>query len=288
MESFYGHNDPSRFGPSRFWFFLLGAALVTAAIMAVQPSGAANDESVVATHSHGVLYLTIPYQAAHAGAGRLTVEVLNPEDQVVGGSERRTEVAVGKGRWQETIKFDDTLAFDDLVWQRMRYRFEYSDGQRETLEGTESIAEILRTPVVHILGQQSYLSGGQAAVRVIVTDSKNEHIAGPGTVRIELMGPGQKPRALFTGRLNRRGTTEAQFRFPAGVVGNHQLRYVVDTPIGSTEFAQEVRLEDKVSILLTTEKPIYQPGQTIHVRALALDRSNYEAAANGKLIFEVE
>src|SRR5882762_3226576 len=288
MESFYGHNNPSRFGPSRFWFFLLGAALVTAAIMAVQPSGAANDDSVVATHSHGVLYLTIPYQAAHAGAGRLTVEVLNPEDQVVGGSERRTEVAVGKGRWQETIKFDDTLAFDDLVWQRMRYRFEYSDGQRETLEGTESIAEILRTPVVHILGQQSYLSGGQAAVRVIVTDSKNEHIAGPGRVRIELMGPGQKPRALFTGRLNRRGTTEAQFRFPAGVVGNDQLRYVVDTPIGSTEFTQEVRLEDKVSILLTTEKPIYQPGQTIHVRALALDRSNYDAAANGKLIFEVE
>jgi len=68
MESFYGHDNPSRFGPSRFWFFLLGAALVTAAIMAVQPSGAANDESVVATHLHGVLYLTIPYQAAHAGA----------------------------------------------------------------------------------------------------------------------------------------------------------------------------------------------------------------------------
>ena len=34
-----------------------------------------------------------------------------------------------------------------------------------------------------------------------------------------------------------------------------------------------MRLEDKVSILLTTEKPIYQPGQTIHVRALALDRA---------------
>ena len=51
---------------------------------------------------------------------------------------------------------------------------------------------------------------------------------------------------------------------------------------------QDVRLEDKVSILLTTEKPIYQPGQTIHVRALALDRSNHEAAANRKLTFEVE
>ncbi len=78
------------------------------------------------------------------------------------------------------------------------------------------------------------------------------------------------------------------FGFPAGVVGTYQLRYLVETAIGSTEFIQPVRLEDKVSILLTTEKPIYQPGQMIHVRALALDRANHEAAAGRKLTFEVE
>src|SRR5260370_27901974 len=72
------------------------------------------------------------------------------------------------------------------------------------------------------------------------------------------------------------------------MVGSYSMRSVVDTPIGSTEFTQQVRLEDKVSILLTTEKPLYQPGQTIHVRALALDRSNHEASANHKLTFEVE
>ena len=177
---------------------------------------------------------------------------------------------------------------DDLVWHRVRYRFEYDDDKSAGLEGTESISQILRTPVIHILGQQSYLAGGRAAVRVIVTDSKNEVIAGRGSVRIELLAADQKPRAAFRGPLNRRGTTEAQFRFPAGLVGSYQLRYVVDTPIGSTEFTQPVRLEDKVSILLTTEKPIYQPGQTIHVRALALDRSNHEAAAERKLTFELE
>src|SRR5260370_35032301 len=156
------------------------------------------------------------------------------------------------------------------------------------MHGTESISQILRTPVMHVLGQQSYLTGGPAAVRVILTDSKNEAIAGPSSVRIELAAPDQKPRVLFTGRLNRRGTTEAQFQFPAGVVGTYPLRYVVETPIGSTEFTQQVRLEEKVSILLTTEKPIYQPGQTIHVGSLALDRSNHEATANRKLTFEVE
>jgi ATP-dependent Clp protease ATP-binding subunit ClpB len=34
---------------------------------------------------------------------------------------------------------------------------------------------------------------------------------------------GQKARALFTGRLNARGTAEAQFRFPAGLVGKTEL-----------------------------------------------------------------
>ena len=62
----------------------------------------------------------------------------------------------------------------------------------------------------------------------------------------------------------------------------------MDTPIGSTEFTQQVRLEDKAGILLTTEKPMYQPGQTIHVRALALDRSNHEASARRKLTLKLE
>ncbi len=171
---------------------------------------------------------------------------------------------------------------------RIRYRFTYSGSAEAALGGTESISQILRMPVVHILGQQSYLSGGQAAVRVVVTDSKNDPIAGPGWLRIELSPPGQNARVLFTGRLNRRGSAEAQFRFPAGLAGSYPLRYFVDTPIGSAEFSQPVRLEDKVSILLTTEKPIYQPGQTIHVRALALDRANHEAAGGRKLTFEVE
>src|SRR5260370_5341303 len=122
----------------------------------------------------------------------------------------------------------------------------------------------------------------------MVTDSKNEIIEGHGSVRIELLATDKKPQALFAGKLNQRGTTEAQFDFTAGMVGSYQLHYVVDTPIGSTEFTQPVRLEDKVSILLSTEKPIYQTGQTIHESDLALDRANHEAAADRKLTFEVE
>ena len=284
MESSSGHSTPSR-----YWLLFVPVVLVIAAIVTVQSFQAASGEPAPgATYAHGTLDLTIPYHAAQAGAGKLRVEVVDPEDHVVGSVERTVDAVQGQGHWRERIALAKPLAIDELVWHRVRYRFEYDEGKAAKIEGTDSISDILRMPVVHILGQQSYLTGGEAAVRVIVTDSHDEIIAGRGAVRVELLIPDQKSQLLFSGQLNRRGTTEAQFRFPAGVVGSYQLRYLVDTAIGSTEFVQPVRLEDKVSILLTTEKPIYQPGQMIHVRALALDRANHEAAAGRKLTFEVE
>ncbi|HET8826428.1 MAG TPA: hypothetical protein VFM77_14915, partial [Terriglobales bacterium] len=179
-----------------------------------------------AIYVRGVLRCTIPYHATEPGEGNLTVEVLDPEDNVLGRTERHVDISAGESRWNETVKLDKPLGIEDVVWQRLRYRFEYDD-HKPNIEGTESISAILRMPVVRILAQQSYLSGSEAAVRIIVTDSQNERIQGPDSVRVELLGEGQKPRSLFFGRLNRRGTTQAQFRFPAGLVGNYQLKYSV-------------------------------------------------------------
>src|SRR5262249_9562192 len=160
------------------------------------------EESVAATYSQGSLRVTVPYAALHNGPGKLTVEVLDPEEKVLARAERQVEITTGKGQWRGELKPASAPAVGELVWQRLRYRFEY-DGQKDAaLEGTESISEILRRPVMHILGQQSYLSGGPAAVRVIATDSNNQPIAGSNSVRIELLIPDQKPRVLFTGSLN--------------------------------------------------------------------------------------
>jgi hypothetical protein len=269
-------------------FFAALLAVVALGVQGLSETEAAAGDSLAATYTHGILQVTIPYHAPHAGAGQLAIEVLNPENEVLGRMERRVAAGETPGLWWEQVPLAKALPIEDLVWHRVRYRFAYSGQKDAAIEGTESISQILRTPVIHILGQRSYLSGGSAAVRVIVTDSKNEPTSGAGTLRIEGSAPNQKAQPLFSGRLNARGTAQAEFRFPAGVTGNYSLRYAVETPIGSIEFTQQVRIEDKASILLTTEKPIYQPGQTIHVRALALDRARHEATSNRALTFEVE
>lgn len=277
-------NQPFRLG----FFFVVGLLLIAATLPEFfHGTHVAGSESPVATYSHGVLHVNIPYHGLRSGGGRLILEVLDPENGIVGRSERRVETGNDAKSWQEDVKLAKAIDVDDLVWHRLRYRFAYADGTAGP-EGIESISQIIRMPVVHVLGQQSYLAGGLAAVRIIATDSKNDGIVGASTLQIELITSDQKSEVLFRGPLNQRGTAEAQFRLPARVVGNQTLRYFVDTPIGSAELTQAVRLEDKASILLTTEKPLYQPGQTIHVRALALDRSAHEAMAGRKLTFEVE
>ena len=268
---------------SRFWLVLSAALVITAPLWIAAPS-----ESATATYTNRTLHVVIPYDAPRSGAGQLAIEILDPEDNVLGRSERRIDLAAGQDRWKEDVQLIKALPLDDLVWHRVRYRFLYGAPGVNAIEGTESISQILRRPVVRVLGQQSYLAGGRAAVRVVVTDSKNDVIAGPASLRVELAKPGAQPVVLFTGRLNQRGTTEAQFRFPAGLTGTFPLRYVAETAIGSTEVTEQVRLEEKSSILLTTEKPIYQPGQTIHVRALALDRGTHQATAGHRLTFEME
>ncbi|HUK19774.1 MAG TPA: MG2 domain-containing protein [Bryobacteraceae bacterium] len=263
------------------WFLSLAALLMVVSVTIVHPFPA--EETAAATWTQGALHVTLPYRAAHAGPGRLTVEVLSPEDEVLGRAQTPVVVAAGSGSWQQEVKLAQEMSTDDLVWQRVRYRFTYSGEKDAAIEGTESISQILRRPVVHVLGQQSYSQGGMAAVRVVATDTANNPLE--GSVRIGLSGVAAP---LYTGRLNRRGTAEAQFRFPAGVAGSRSLRYVVETAIGAANVVQPVRLEDKVQVLLTTEKPIYQPGQTIHIRALALDRANHQASAGRSLTFELE
>jgi len=267
----------------------LAAVSASMALLAYfSPVQPAAPDPVAATYSHGELHVSVASPGIQADSGNLGLEVLDPEDRIVGRFDQRVYDSGKQGIWNQDVPLVKTLALEDLVWYRLRYRFIYDGQSRAALDGVRSISAILRHPVVHVVAQHSYLSGAPAAVRVIVTDSNNRPIPGQNSVQIRLVGQQAPPRTLFAGKLNERGTTQAQFHFPAGLAGSYSLRYVVATAIGAAEYSQDIQLDDKVAILLSTEKPVYQPNQTIHARALALDRSNRQAAASRNLTFELE
>jgi len=248
---------------------------------------AARGQSLTAFYAHNELAVTIPYHVARAGAGTLSVDVLDPDGKILTHPRRQTRAQQGGGQWNVRLQLALPLPLEDLVWQRVCYRFTFDGDAKPTFEGTDSVSEILHQPVVHILGQKSYLGGSQAAIRLLPSDYAGHVIAGTSTVRVELLEQEHPSRVLYEGKFNRRGTAQAQFRFPSGLTGDYRLHFAIETPIGSVESSVPIRIENKVSILLTTEKPVYQPGQTIHIRALALDRADRRAVIT-PLTFEVE
>src|SRR5258708_28006023 len=137
-------------------YFLAALLIVAVAVTAVSFQGvrAANSESVSATYSHGTLHVTIPYNLSHSGTGQLTVEVLDPEDQVLGRSQRQVEGNAGKGLWQEDLKLAKSIPVEDLVCHRLRYGFAYRDWNEVPMHAPESLSRVLRTPGIHGFDRQ--------------------------------------------------------------------------------------------------------------------------------------
>lgn len=271
---------------SRAFQALSGLALLLAAIF-----GNVEPRTISAVYFRDAFAFSVPYEAAHSGEAELKLELLSPEDHVLGEVKSRNRVSEGSAVWNARMVLSERMTLDELVWQRVRFTLRYENQTSPDLEEIRSLSEILERPVLRVLGQRSYIAGAPAAMRIIVTGSSNGETAlvvKRGTVRIELLDPDHTPKLLFAGELDRRGSVAADFRFPEGLTGSFPVRVSADTPMGHVETTETVQLEDKVSVLLTSEKPIYQPSQTIHLRALALDLADRHAAAGRALTFEVE
>src|SRR5580700_7107251 len=90
---------------SLLWIAALLAACGVV-ILLVEPFETADGKTAVVAYTRGVLHVSIPYHAVHAGDGKLTVEVLDPEDKVLGHSETPGAIDKGLGRWREDIRLD--------------------------------------------------------------------------------------------------------------------------------------------------------------------------------------
>src|ERR1017187_9171757 len=89
-----------------FWFFLL---IASAVLLQSFQGTQANSTAVTATYSQGALHVKIPYAAGHVGTGTLAVEVLDPEDRVVGRTERAAIANDGTGTWRADIQLPNAL-----------------------------------------------------------------------------------------------------------------------------------------------------------------------------------
>ncbi len=139
-----------------------------------------------------------------------------------------------------------------------------------------------------VLGQTRFAPGSSASVRVVVQDfAAGEPIAG-AQVKVSLKGDGRPAVPLFEGRTDETGSLPVQFRVPTDAPQEAQLIVETESGAGEDRIEQPVSIERDYRLLLTSDKPLYQPGQVIHMRALALSAFNLTPAQGATVDFLVE
>jgi len=139
-----------------------------------------------------------------------------------------------------------------------------------------------------VLGQTRFAPDSDASVRVVVQDlSAGQPIAG-AHVKVSLKPVSGRAIPLFEGQTDETGSLPVHFHVPADAPAEAQLVVETRSAVGRDQVEQPVTIQREYRLLLTSDKPLYQPGQVIHMRALALSTFDLTPARGAAVDFLVE
>src|SRR5258706_15787118 len=99
---------------------------------------------------------------------------------------------------------------------------------------------------------------------------------------------GKSCQRLFIGRTGPFGTLDMPLSNSTLLAGDYKMTVDVFTAIGEDHLTTPVQVIEKSQIMLVADKPVYQPGQKMHLRALVLDLGSRAAVKDSEITFEVE
>ncbi|MBI5818098.1 MAG: hypothetical protein HZA88_03855 [Verrucomicrobia bacterium] len=156
---------------------------------------------------------------------------------------------------------------------------------------------IIHDPEAHetiVAGQANWPAGGQIALRVIVRNGASarkglELEAIPGAeVKLSLRDKAGRAANLGSYTTNARGTIDdLAITVPDWSPGDCELTVETRSHLGEDRIQQSVHIESFARVVVATDKPTYQPGQTIHLRAYAFRVATRRPVPDASFVFEV-
>jgi hypothetical protein len=139
-----------------------------------------------------------------------------------------------------------------------------------------------------LFGQARLVPGTPASLRVRLVHHEHGKGVSGVPVTVELLDPGGAPALQLVRFLtDEQGTGSPRFPLPEWADGDYRLRVTAEAPGGDQVLIRTVQLRQAWKLLLTSDRPVYQPGQDIHVRALALRRLNLRPMAGQEAVFTI-
>ncbi|HWY87286.1 MAG TPA: MG2 domain-containing protein, partial [Gemmataceae bacterium] len=132
-------------------------------------------------------------------------------------------------------------------------------------------------------GPGGYLVGVQGAI------STAESIGLPASdVSIRLRDRDGKTHDLYQGKTDFQGRANPTFQIPVLEPGQYTMEIRTTSAWGEEKLERPINIKADVKVLLISDRPIYQPGHRMHLRALALHPFDMKPVAAKEIVFEVE
>ncbi|MBN2002392.1 MAG: zf-HC2 domain-containing protein [Anaerolineae bacterium] len=144
-----------------------------------------------------------------------------------------------------------------------------------------------------IFGQNRFAPGTKAALRVVVRSAETAMPLAGAEVLVTLAQASGVTERVYTGTTDRQGTADVAFTVPETLSGTVDLvveTRAVTTPDETVPTGRVVRpitIARAYKIYLGSDKPVYRPGQTIHLRAIVLDANTLRPVNGSEVAFVV-
>src|ERR1051326_3338461 len=138
-----------------------------------------------------------------------------------------------------------------------------------------------------ILGQTRIASGSPAGLRVLVRNRTSGKPVEGAKVELSLRGKSARTVRLGTFQTDSKGSLVDSISIPEIPPGEYQLIVQAASSLGRDQVVQKVDVQHPARILLSPDKPIYQPGQTMHLRSLILNGRTEKPFAAEAVTFEI-
>jgi len=143
---------------------------------------------------------------------------------------------------------------------------------------------------VLVRGSSNLTPGTEAALRIATHEARSDQHSQPLAgvrAQISIFGNGQSA-SLTDGISDAAGILDARFVVPSWPAGTYTLR--IRSQIAGQEriHEQRVTLAPAARILVQSDKPLYQPGQTLRLRTLVMRSQDGHPLQSGSVLFVVK
>jgi hypothetical protein len=218
-------------------------------------------------------------------AAHIKVELVDTDGQACAAAERDEQIRPGSnivtlpvGLWLSGKAATDTR---ELLWYRLRYRIApVGASQFDQFDGVISFSEI--TPdifALQVASSEKVQEGSAYRLRVRAAHPMTTTAVAGVNVAAEIKFDGYDRDDVVlkqSARTDANGFAVLDFQIPRGIEDEEgEIKVTARLGILTESAESEINLDRNVRIMVSTDKPLYQPGQTLHTRVLMFDASRH-------------